>query len=112
MNMSRTLSLLLLPAVLLGCAQTPVATSGAAPASPQSTETVVENEKGKPVKHITHSDAGSTINEVREGADTKSVTVKPAYNAPRYDIVPDARSGQPGNYGNQGGKRVWRVLSF
>ena len=70
------------------------------------------DEKGKPGTFIRHSDAGATIEEVREGADTKSITVTPANNAPQYNIVPDARSGQPGNYGDQGGKRVWTVLSF
>ena len=70
------------------------------------------DEKGKPGTFIRHSDAGATIEEVREGADTKSITVTPANNAPQYNIVPDARSGQPGNNGDQGGKRVWKVLSF
>ncbi len=70
------------------------------------------DEKGKPGMRIRHTDSGGTIEEVREGAETKSITVTPANNAPPYSIVPDARSGQSGTVGNQGGRRVWKVLSF
>ena len=92
----------------------------AEPAAPASTVVqqqdgamqTVEAQPGKPTTYIRTTDSGGTIEEVREGADTKSITVKPANNAPNYHIMPEARSGQPGNYGNQGGKRVWKVLSF
>ena len=79
---------------------------------PSDTVQSVEAQPGKPTTFISNSDSGGTIEEVREGADTKSITVKPANNAPHYHIMPETRSGQPGNYGNQGGKRVWKVLDF
>ncbi len=94
--------------------------SAAQPASAASTAEwmqpenagTVADEKSKPGMRIHHSDTGGTIEEVREGAETKSITVTPANNAPPYSIVPDARSGQSGTVGNQGGRRVWKVLSF
>ena len=49
---------------------------------------------------------------MQQGIFEKSITVTPANNAPPYSIVPDARSGQSGTVGNQGGRRVWKVLSF
>ena len=88
--------------------------SAAAP-EPQPAAVAAQGEQDKPAKpdtHIRYGDSGNTIEEVREGADTKSISVKPNNAAPQYQIVPDARSGQPGHYGNQGGTRVWKVLSF
>ena len=109
------LSLVLLPAVAWAqeAAQKPA--SSAAVAQPQQPAAIVQSteaETGKPTTYIRHTDSGSTIEEVREGADTKSISVKPHNAAPQYQIVPETRSGQPGHYGNQGGKRVWKVLSF
>ena len=109
------LSLVLLPAVAWAqeAAQKPA--SSAAVAQPQQPAAIVQSteaETGKPTTYIRHTDSGSTIEEVREGADTKSISVKPNNAAPQYQIVPETRSGQPGHYCNQGGKRVWKVLSF
>ena len=102
------LSLVLLPAVAWAqeAAQKPA--SSAAVAQPQQPAAIVQSteaETGKPTTYIRHTDSGSTIEEVREGADTKSISVKPHNAAPQYQIVPETRSGQPGHYGNQGGNQ-------
>ena len=62
------------------------------------------------VEHIRHSDAGNTIDEVRVGGETKSITVQPANKMPSYEIMPEQRS-TPGNAGS-GGQRVWKVIRF
>lgn len=68
--------------------------------------------EGKTLRHIHHEDAGNSIDEIREGAETRSITVKPNNNMPSYNIMPDARNSQPGRYGSQNGQRVWRVMNF
>lgn len=78
---------------------------------PERVDTPVSQE-GKAVKHIRYTDAGSTIDEVREGAETRSITVTPNSKMPSYNIIPDARNGQPGRRNNQGGQRVWKVINF
>lgn len=105
--------LLLCPALALA-QEAAMAPASAAPAVQQPAPIVPSDEaqKGKLSTHIRYSDSGNTIEEVREGAETKSISVKPNNAAPQYEIVPDARSGQPGHYGNQGGKRMWKVLNF
>ncbi len=108
------LSLALLPAFAWAQEAARQPASAAAP-EPQPAAVAAQGEQDKPAKpgtHIRYGDSGNTIEEVREGADTKSISVKPNNAAPQYQIVPDARSGQPGHYGNQGGTRVWKVLSF
>ena len=108
------LSLAFLPAFAWAQEAARQPASAAAP-EPQPAAVAAQGEQDKPAKpgtHIRYGDSGNTIEEVREGADTKSISVKPNNAAPQYQIVPDARSGQPGHYGNQGGTRVWKVLSF
>jgi hypothetical protein len=108
------LSWILLPAVAWAqeAVQAPASAVVVEPQQPAEIVQSTEAETGKPTTYIRHTDSGSTIEEVREGADTKSISVKPHNAAPQYQIVPETRSGQPGHYGNQGGKRVWKVLSF
>ena len=67
-------------------------------------------EEGQKVEHIHHSDAGGSIDEVRVGGETKSITVKPAHNMPSYEIMPEQRN-TPDNTGS-GGQRVWKVFKF
>ena len=110
---------LCLPALLFafalqaGCAQRPVqpeAAAGAAVTTQDGTQTIVE--KGQRIERIRHSDAGNTIDEVREGGETKSITVKPSNSMPSYGITPDQRNSVPGNPGNPGGQRVWKIFKF
>lgn len=108
------LSVLLGPAAVWAQAVAEAPASSAAPAVQQPAAIVPseEGQKGKHSTHIRYSDSGNTVEEVREGAETKNIHVKPNNAAPQYDIVPDSRSGQPGHYGKQGGKRMWKVLNF
>ena len=73
-------------------------------------ETEAAGSTGQKVEHIRHSDAGNTIDEVRVGGETKSITVQPANKMPSYEIMPEQRS-TPGNAGS-GGQRVWKVIRF
>lgn len=72
-----------------------------------------EKRQGRPIKHIYHEDASNTIEEVREGADTKSIVVKPNNRMPSYDIVPASRHGVPTHRSTpQQGRRMWRLMNF
>lgn len=109
------LSLLLGSAAAWAQAVADAPASAAEPAVQQPASIVPSDDAQRGGKHSTHicySDSGNTVEEVREGAETKNIHVKPNNAAPQYDIVPDSRSGQPGHYGNQGGKRMWKVLNF
>lgn len=94
---------LLLP-LILSCtsvcwAQAPAA----APAAANAPKTAASAPRGtveKRTERIHLEDAGSRIDELRVGGETKSIEVKPAGRAPAYQI-------QPGS-----GERSWKVLDF
>ena len=91
----------------LACqAQTPVPPV-AAPAPSSAPEQRVER--------ITHHDAGSRIEELRIGGQTRSIDVDTNSSVPGYQVQPldpnqpHDNSGQPAG---KAGKSSWRVLSF
>ena len=91
---------LLLP-LILSCtsvcwAQAPTAGSTAADAP----QTAASAPRGAVEKRIHIEDAGSRIDELRVGGETKSIEVKPAGGAPAYQIQPAS------------GERSWKVLDF
>lgn len=71
------LSWILLPAVAWAqeAAQAPASAAVVEPQQPAEIVQSTEVETGKPTTYIRHTDSGSTIEEVREGADTKSISV-------------------------------------
>ena len=95
-------------------AQTPAPVQPA-PATP-SGATVTRDElpldrRTQRVEHIRTEDAGSRVDEVRAGGETKSISVQPKANVPPYSVQP----ANPTNMG-QGeagpgapGRRVWKV---
>jgi hypothetical protein len=54
----------------------------------------------KRTERILVEDAGSRIDELRVGGETRSITVQPKGGAPRYQIQPVS------------GERSWNVLAF
>jgi hypothetical protein len=54
----------------------------------------------KRTERIQIEDAGSRIDELRVGGETRSITVQPKGGAPRYQIQPTS------------GERSWNVLAF
>ena len=76
-----------------------------------------EGRKNQKVERIRLQDSGSTIDEVRYGGQTQSITVQPRANVPEYGISPTdlARSRPADNRdGLSGatGQRFWNVLRF
>ena len=66
------------------------------------------------VEQIRHEDAGSRIDELRVGGETRTITVQPKNgHTPAYEITPPSNNVNPSNtdHNNQGGSR-WKVLSY
>jgi hypothetical protein len=72
--------------------------------------------KNQKIERLHSEDDGATIDELRVGGQTQSVTVKPKAAVPAYEIQPndmartrpaDSREGMAGR-----SQRVWNVLGF
>ena len=107
------LATLALAASAGGWAQAPAPASKAS--APASGAVVTRDEvrldrRTQRVEHIHTEDAGSRVDEVRSGGETKSITVQPKTNVPPYSVQPadptnmgagEAAPGAPG-------RRVWK----
>ncbi len=98
-------------------AQTPPPAQQPAPAG----KTEAEKENGRQnqkIEHIHTEDSGATVDELRVGGQTQSITVKPKNNAPAYQVLPNAdlnnsNRGQPDTSNSDPGSRVWwNVFKF
>lgn len=52
------------------------------------------------IEHIHVEDAGASIDEIRVGGDTQSITVLPKGGMPAYQVAPKT------------GERTWKILGF
>jgi hypothetical protein len=95
-------------------AQTPApAAQAAAPAKDASAAGV--GRKDQKIQRIRTEDAGSRIDELRVGGETKQITVQPKTSVPAYEVKPaeGARGSAPAATNNDtNGSRVWNVLKF
>lgn len=67
------------------------------------------------VERIRLEDQGSTIDEVRIGGQTRSITVQPGVtNLPEYEVQPSdgARNRPRSGSESTTGPRVWNVIKF
>ena len=66
------------------------------------------------VEHIRTEDAGSRVDEVRAGGETKSITVQPKAAVPAYDVQPAGASPLPDPAAGIGaaGPRTWKLFNF
>ena len=77
----------------------------------------LDGRRNQKVERIRLEDAGSTIDEVRYGGQTQSITVQPRANVPEYEISPDDLSrsrpaDQRDGISGATGRRFWNVLKF
>ena len=57
-------------------------------------------------------DSGSSIDEVRIGGETRSLTVQPKYDVPAYEIRPTDGTRRAQSSADAGSPRVWNLLRF
>ncbi len=86
-------------------------------ALPPQTPAPAEGRKNQRVERIHHEDAGATIDELRYGGQTQSITVQPKADVPQYEIQPtDMARSRPGDHrdglSSATGQRVWNVFKF
>lgn len=95
-------------------------TTGPSMAQTPSAETAAPTTAQRPdqrIERIHMEDAGSRIDELRVGGETRSIVVSPKGGMPAYEVVPERSNsqltrGERGSTGNTGGTRVWKVLGF
>ena len=75
-------------------------------------ETVLDRRTQR-VEHIRTEDAGTRVDEVRSGGETKSIKVQPKAAVPAYEVRPADASGIGANSREAGpgaaGARVWKL---
>jgi hypothetical protein len=106
--------------IVLACLASPLAQAQTqAPAGqPEKLEAPAAKAGGRPeqrVENIRHEDAGSRIDEVRVGGETKSITVQPKGGMPAYEVLPDNGTRTPPTLNREGsasGSRVWTIKGF
>ena len=72
--------------------------------------------RGRPdqqIERIHHEDAGSRIDELRVGGESKSITVKPKGDAPAYEVAPESNNRNPaGTDRERSGSGGWNLFKF
>ena len=108
------MAILALAAAAVASAQAPA--PAASPAAAASGAAVTRDElqldrRTQRVEHIRTEDAGSRVDEMRAGGETKSITVQPKANVPPYSVQPaDPTNMSHGEAGpGAPGRRVWKV---
>lgn len=96
----------------LALAQAP---AEAPPASQSKPADPAAGKTEQKVENIRHEDAGSRIDELRVGGETKNITVKPKGDMPAYEVGPQGGNRNPATNERQGGSSGaggWKVLGF
>ena len=68
--------------------------------------------EAKVMERISHEDAGSRIDELRVGGQTRSIDVQPKNGAPAYEIAPQPTVDTANDSKGSSGRSRWRILSF
>ena len=74
---------------------------------------------GQKLERISHEDAGSRVDEVRVGGQTRQIDVTTKSGMPAYQVAPadnavgpSAPAGERSGGTGSAGRSSWRVLSF
>ena len=96
----------------LALAQTP---AKAPPASQSRPADPAAGKTEQKIERIRHEDAGSRIDELRVGGETKSITVKPKGDMPAYELGTEGGNRNPAATepeSGKGGARGWNLFKF
>lgn len=70
------------------------------------------------IERIHHEDKATSIEELRVGGETQTITVTPKGGMPAYEVRPQAssqgvaRTDRGAGSSGTGGTRVWKILDF
>lgn len=65
------------------------------------------------IERIRHEDAGSRIEELRVGGESKSITVQPKGDAPAYQVAPESNNRNPASTDRErSGTGGWNILKY
>ncbi|MFC3683439.1 hypothetical protein [Hydrogenophaga luteola] len=101
-----------LPLALALAASLPLQAQTGSPAPTPAEQPRLPAGEAKVIERITHEDAGSRIDEVRIGGQTRSIDVQPKNGAPAYEIAPQSGADLPTEGQGSSGRSRWRLLSF
>jgi hypothetical protein len=92
------------------------------PADAQQAQPLPDPDKDKGprnqrIEHIHVQDHNATVDELRVGGQTQSITVKPNSNAPAYNVMPNSpdhpgSQGQPDQSPNDTSRVWWNIFKF
>lgn len=105
----------LAPARLLWllCSLASAAAFAQAPAKlPAPAETPATKTPEQTIERIRHEDAGSRIDELRVGGETKAITVQPKGDAPAYQVAPDSNNRNPASTDRKDGTGGWNIFKY
>lgn len=75
-----------------------------------------EGKRNQKIERIHVEDSGASVDEVRYGGQTQSITVQPKANVPAYEVLPNdggrERQGQTETSSGGNGPRVWNLMKF
>jgi hypothetical protein len=107
------------PLLLAGLAALAVSTAQAQTAVNPAPAAAPAKPPGRPdqaIQRIRTEDAGSRIDELRVGGETRNITVQPKTAVPAYQVRPDDAAGATGAAADDGrsgkGSTSWNVLKF
>jgi hypothetical protein len=65
------------------------------------------------IERIRHEDAGSRIDELRVGGETKAITVQPKGDAPAYQVPPESNNRNPASTDRErSGSGGWNIFKY
>ncbi len=106
--------LLLTAALVVALVPAQAQTSSRTPVGESVREVSTQDGRNQRIERIELQDSGSRIDEVREGGQTKSITVQPKASVPPYDVRPAGASAldNPAAAPGSAGPRTWKIFSF
>lgn len=112
-GMPATLTALPRLLLLLGSLGAAVALAQKPAADPRDGNPPPRGRPDQQIERIHHEDAGSRIDELRVGGESKSITVKPKGDAPAYEVAPESNNRNPaGTDRERSGSGGWNLFKF